>query len=99
MFNKSHRFVVVCQILEHKACKEPPSQNVAKAAPQARPQATGRAWNSLQHSLIFWIAHGRCSKILIYINALPVPMSENDGKRSDTVWSWTFRVSAGGSSS
>ena len=82
MFNKNHKFVVVSQIWEHKACKEPPSQNVAKAAPQARPQATGRAWNSLKQSLIFWIAHGRCSKILIYINALPVPMSEKVFRRS-----------------
>ena len=82
MFNKNHKFVAASQMWEHKACKEPSSQNVAKAAPQARPQATGRAWNSLQHSLIFWIAHGRCSKILIYINALPVPMSEKVFRRS-----------------
>ena len=82
MFNTDHKFVAVSQMWEHKACKEPPSQNVAKAAPQARPQATGRAWNSLQHSLIFWIALGRCSKILIYINALPVPMSEKVFRRS-----------------
>ena len=76
MFNKNHKFVAVSQMWEHKACKEPPPQNVAKAAPQARPQATGHAWNILQHFTIFWIALGRCSKILMYINALPVPMSE-----------------------
>ena len=82
MFNQKHKFVVVSQIWEHKACKEPPSQNVAKAAPQARPQATGHAWNSLHNSKIFWTALGRCSKILMYINALPVPMSENVSRRS-----------------
>ena len=32
--------------------------------------------------MIFWIARGRCSKILIYINALPVPMSQKVFRRS-----------------
>ena len=74
--NKKHKFVVVSQILERRSYKEPPSQIVAKAAPQARPQATGHAWDGLQHSTLFWIALGRWYKLLTCINALPVPMSE-----------------------
>ena len=64
MFHKKHKFVAVSQMWEHKACKEPPSQNVAKAAPQAQPQATGRAWKCLQKSIDFWLPLGMLSKVI-----------------------------------